>query len=31
MVAAHHHHDHVFVPSDRATEALTILLELQKG
>lgn len=29
MVAAHHH-DHVFVPSDRATEALTILLELQK-
>jgi hypothetical protein len=30
MVAAHHH-DHVFVPSDRATEALTILLDLQKA
>jgi hypothetical protein len=30
MVAAHHH-DHVFVPSDRAAEALIILLELQKA
>lgn len=30
MIAAHHH-DHVFVPSDRATEALAILLGLQKG